>query len=124
MRWLAILNSVILSFIAAELIRVIFFTKQWIFRFNKDPQPIENWKKALIIMALFIFVFPFINWFFVNYLSIVLEYLGAYQISLFFFLLPAIYLWIHKRILSLPWGKADLIPLSVVLLDVVITVLV
>lgn len=118
---LSILNAVVLSFIVAELVRVLFFTKEWRYRFNQSHEPIENWKKALIVMLLFVFAFPFINWVFTNYVSPALESLGYYQISIFLVLLSATYIWIEKRIMSLPWDKWDLIPLGIIVLVSIVT---
>jgi len=124
MEFLAILNAIVLSFLVAEIIRAAFFTKKWSFRFTKGDNPIEHWKKILIIMILFILFFPLVNWLFVTYFSKVLATLGGYQVTLLFILLPATYLWIEKRILSLPWNKRDLIPVGIILIDVLISVLV
>ena len=121
---LSILNAIVLSFLVAEIVRAVFFTKKWSFRFTPGDKEVENWKKILIIMGLFIVFFPLINWLFISYVSVLLELLGAYQISLLFILLPATYLWIEKRILSLPWGKRDIIPVGIILIDVVVSVVV
>ncbi|MBU0957820.1 MAG: hypothetical protein KKF56_03345 [Nanoarchaeota archaeon] len=123
MGWLSILNAVILSFLLAELIRVLFFTQKWKFRFHKNPRPIEHWKKALVVMLLFVFIFPFVNWFFVNYISSMLDNLGFYQISLFFVLFPVTYLWIDKWILGSDWENIDVLPVFVIVVDLILTII-
>ena len=120
---LSILNSVILAFLVAEFIRTIFFTKEWVYRFNKNPTPLENWKKGLIITIMFVFIFPLINWVFTKYVSRLLEGFGYYQISLFFIFAPAAYLWIEKRTLSLVWEKRDAIPIAIILLSIIFTLI-
>jgi len=121
---LSILNSVLLAFLLAEFVRVIFFTKDWRYRFNKESVPIESWKKGLIVLVLFVFAFPLINWVFVEYVSRVLVLLGSYQISLFVVLVAGVYLWITKRTLSLPWDRKDVVPVLVIVLDLVVTIFV
>lgn len=121
MALLSIINAVILSFLVAEAVRALFFTKDWRFRFNHSIRPIEHWKKIAIIMVLFVFFFPLINWLFVQYVSLFLDLLGWYQLSLLFVLLPVTYLWIDKRILSLKWNKRDVIPVAIIFIDVVIS---
>jgi len=121
---LSILNSVLLAFLLAEFVRVIFFTKDWRYRFNKESVPIESWKKGLIVLVLFVFAFPLINWVFVENVSRVLVLLGSYQISLFVVLVAGVYLWITKRTLSLPWDRKDVVPVLVIVLDLVVTIFV
>jgi len=121
MEWLGILNAVILSFLVAEFIRTLFFTRKWQFRFNKNPSPIVHWKKALVVLLLFVFVFPIINWLFVNYISRALSYLGFYQVSLFFLFLPITYLWVDKWILGSEWDKSDALPIGIIFLDLLLT---
>jgi len=113
-----------LGFFAAELVRVIFFTKNWGFRFSETKREIKNWEKALTIMLLFIFIFPLINAVFVNYVSTFLEYFGWYQLTLFFILLPSVYLWIEKRVLSLGWQKRDIFPVGIILFAILITIII
>ena len=123
MEFLAIINSIILSFIFAESIVIILFTKSWQFRFKKTHEPIDIWKKILMIMILFVFVFPFINWLFANHVSPLLENLGRYQISLLFISLPSAYLITDKRILSSEWKLRDIIPVALIILNIIITIL-
>ena len=118
---LSVTNALILSFLIAEAVRTIFFTKEWKYRFRKSLKPIEDWKKGLIIMVLFLLFFPFINWLFVNYVSILLDYLGWYQFSLLLVLLPGSYLWIEKRILNLSWNWKDAIPIGIIVLVIAIS---
>ena len=120
-KYLVTVNSVILAFLFAELIRLIFFTRDWRYRFRESALPIKSWKKALIVMLLFLLLFPLINWIFSSYLSVYLASLGLYQISLLFLLLPVVYLWIKKRILVAAWGWSDLIPVLIIAADVAIT---
>jgi hypothetical protein len=118
---LSIFNSVFLAFLTVEAIRLLFFTREWKYRFNKNSVPLKNWKKSIILMFLFVLIFPLINWFFIQYVSTLLVLLGLYQISLFVFLLAIIYLWIEKGILRFPFGMVDVLPILVIILDIALT---
>lgn len=124
MGWLSILTAVIFAFLVSELVRSVFFTKDWRFRLKSNAEPLENWKKALLIMGFFIILFPLVNLFFVNYVSLLIELLGWYQISLLLMLLPTTFLWIQKRILSLPWTKTDWILVGLIFLILLISFLI
>ncbi|MCR4284571.1 MAG: hypothetical protein NUV97_00820 [archaeon] len=118
----AILNSLMVYFLIVECIRVIIFTPDWKLRTRPEGESLKHWQKVLVLMFFFLVIFPVLNWFFLNYLTIFFVWIGMYQISFFFILMPLVYLWVEKRILSYPWRWSDLIPGGIILLDVIITI--
>ncbi len=123
MEILSIINSVILSFIFAHIMIIVLFTKEWKYRFRKSTLPIEHWKKVLILLTLFLIFFPLINYTFSNYISILLDYLGWYQLSLFFIILPTAYLMVDKLILYSPWQLRDIAPIGIIIINILLTMI-
>jgi hypothetical protein len=120
--WVGIFNGVILTFLTVELLRALLITKDWRFRFRMSKKEIEDWKKALIVMVLFVILFPIINWFFVSVLSgILTKTIGWYQVTLLLVLAPCTYLWITKRMMHLPWNWSDGIPIYITIANLLIT---
>ena len=127
---LSIINTIILTFILAELIITIVFTKSWKFRFRRakgHPQlkPFsKTWKVVSVTLLLVLVILPILDYLLWPQINGLIERLGIYQWNLLFFLSPIAYLWTEKRIVGRKWHLYDLIPVSISILSVIIGILI
>ena len=127
---LSTINAIVLTFILAELIITIVFTKNWKFRFRRargHPQltPFsKTWKVVSITLLLVLVILPILDYLLWPQINILIQKLGIYQWNLLFFLLPVAYLWTEKKIIGRKWNLYDLIPASISFLSLAIGVLI
>ncbi len=124
------INTIVLTFILAELIITIVFTKNWKFRFNKvkgHPQltPFsKTWKVVSVTLLLTLIILPVLDYLLWPQINGLIEKFGIYQWNLLFLLLPIAYLWTEKRIVGRKWNKYDFIPTSISFISLVVGILV
>lgn len=130
MSLLSNINVIVLTFLLAELVVTIIFTKDWKFRFShvkKYPQLkpyAKTWKIVSVSLLLAIVILPILDIVFWPFFNIQIEKLGFYQYFLLFFALPIAYVWTEKRIVGRKWHLYDIIPLSISFISLIIALIV
>ena len=126
---LSTINTIVLTFILAELIITIVFTKSWKFRFKKAKdyphlKPFsKTWKVVSVTLLLTLVILPILDYLLWPQINSLIQKIGFYQWNLLFFLLPVAYLWTEKRIIGRKWKKYDLIPALVSFISLVVAIL-
>ncbi len=128
---LAVINTILLSFLLAELILTIVFDKHWKFRFKRiknhpNLRPYsKRYKVVSIVLLMLIIIIPILDYFLWPHLTSIIKKLGHYQWSLLFISLPIAYLWTEKIIIGekqkKKWKIQDAIPISVMILSSLIS---
>lgn len=116
---LAIINTIVLSFLLAELIITVVFTKDWKFRFSSiEDYPglkpfAKTWKIVCVLLLIIIVIIPLLDWIFWSQITGLISKLGIYQWFLLFFMIPMAYLWTEKKIVGRKWKGWDAIPITI-----------